>query len=66
MIYKKGKSHSSIEIFVFFFSFLVRITFAVLLLTCIYADGNVVVFLGLKKISLSLFCFKTTIAMNRK
>lgn len=63
MIYKRGKSHSSIEIFVFFFSFLVWLTFAVLLLTCIYA---IVVFLGLKKISLSLFCFKTTIAMNRK
>lgn len=31
------------------------------------ADGNVVFFLGLKKISLSLlFFFKTTIAMNRE
>lgn len=51
MINKKGKTHSSMCFFNY--SFPLRIAFAFLLLMHMYSGGNVVVFVGLKKISLS-------------
>lgn len=56
MIYKKGKTHSSM--YFFNYSFPLRITSAFLLLICIYPDGNVVGFLRLKKSVYHYFSLK--------